>query len=45
MATFTFHPAVLAAALHAGSAAARLTATETDPDGGGWPSPPSPTAP
>lgn len=35
MATFTFHPAVLAAALHAGSAAARLTTTETDPDGGG----------
>ena len=35
MATLTFHPAVLTAALHAGSAAARLAATTTDPDGGG----------
>lgn len=35
MATLTFHPAVLAAALHAGSAAARLAATTTDPDSGG----------
>lgn len=35
MAKLTFHPAVLAAALHAGSAAARMAATATDPDGGG----------
>ena len=35
MATLTFHPAVLTAALHAGSAAARLATTTTDPDGGG----------